>query len=108
MEQSRKEFIQKTVLGAAGTIAIPFLSKAAIAENTSLKAGPVLRVGIAGFTFAKFDVEQSIAMMKRLDMHYLSLKDFHLPLNSSEEKIKTVLSQFASADIKVYTVGVIY
>lgn len=108
MEQSRREFIQKATLGVAGVAAIPFLSKTAIAENASLKAGPVLPVGIAGFTFAKFDVEKSIAMMKRLDIHNLSIKDFHLPLNSSEEKIKTVLSQFAAADIKVYAVGVIY
>lgn len=65
-------------------------------------------VGIAGYTFAKFDLEKSIAMMKRLDIHYLSVKDFHLPLDSSPEKIADVLAQFAAGGIKVYTVGVIY
>jgi len=108
MEQSRKKFIQKAALGIAGTAALPFLSKTAVAENAPLKGGTSLPVGIAGYTFAKFDLEKSIAMMKRLDIHYLSVKDFHLPLDSSEEKIKAVLSQLAAADIKVYTVGVIY
>jgi len=108
MEQSRKAFIQKAALGIAGTAAIPFFSKTAIAGNTSLKAGTALPVGIAGYTFAKFDVEKSIAMMKRLGIHNLSVKDFHLPLDSSAEKISTVLAQFAAAEIKVYTVGVIY
>ena len=108
MEQSRKAFIQKAALGIAGTATIPFLSRAAVAQHTSLKTGPALPVGIAGYTFAKFDVEKSIAMMKRLGIHNLSLKDFHLPLDSPAEKISAVLSQFAAADIKVYTVGVIY
>lgn len=108
MKQSRRDFIQKTALGAAGAVSIPFLGNAAAYEAAGFKAEPGLPVGIAGFTFAKFDVESSIAMMKRLDIHYISLKDFHLPLNSSEEKIKSVLSRFAAADIKVYAVGVIY
>jgi len=108
MEQSRKAFIRKAAWGIAGTAAIPFFSRTAIAGNTSLKAGTALPVGIAGYTFAKFDVEKSIAMMKRLGIHLLSIKDFHLPLDSSAEKIATVLAQFAAADIKVYTVGVIY
>jgi inosose dehydratase len=108
MKQSRRDFIQKTALGVAGTVGIPFLANAAGSETDGFKAEPGLPVGIAGFTFAKFDVESSIAMMKRLDIHYISLKDFHLPLNSSEEKIKAVLSQFRAANIQVYTVGVIY
>jgi len=47
-------------------------------------------------------------MMKRLDVLNLSIKDFHLPLNSSDEKIAAVLSQLSTANIKVYAVGVIY
>jgi inosose dehydratase len=46
--------------------------------------------------------------MKRLDLHYLSVKEMQLPLNSPPEKIKEVLAQFSAADIKPYTVGVIY
>lgn len=108
MEQSRKKFIQKAALGIAGTAALPFLTKTAVAAINPPKGRTALPVGIAGYTFAKFDLEKSIAMMKRLDIHYLSVKDFHLPLDSSDEKIKAVLSQLAAADIKVYTVGVIY
>lgn len=67
-----------------------------------------LQVGIAGYTFAKIDVDQSIAMMKRTGVMNLSLKDFHLPLNSSDEKIRTVMDKFKNAGINIYTVGVIY
>jgi inosose dehydratase len=100
---TRRNFIQTSVLGVAGTMVWSFASaEAAITEETGLT------IGIAGYTFAKFDLAQSIAIMKRVGVQYLSVKDFHLPLNSTPEKMQEVLTQFAGAGIKVYTVGVIY
>ena len=78
------------------------------AQGTSCSNEAALQVGMAGYTFAKFDVEKSIAMMKRVDVTNLSVKDFHLPLDSTPEKIKTVMTQFADGGINVYAVGVIY
>ncbi|MBE7171991.1 MAG: sugar phosphate isomerase/epimerase [Williamsia sp.] len=100
---SRRKFLQHTALGVAGAVASPFASRAA-----TPKAAVNLQVGIAGYTFAKFDVEKSVAMMKRTDVRYMSLKDFHLPLNSTPDKIQSVLTQYADANVKVYAVGVIY
>lgn len=105
---SRKNFLKNTALGMGASLNLPLLGKAATLPSTSFKNQNLLPIGIAGFTFAKFDLEKSIAMMKRLNIRNISVKDFHLPLNSTDEKIKSVLSQFADADIKVYTVGVIY
>lgn len=108
MEQSRRNFIQKTALGMAGTVSLPLLGAAKSFNATAGKAAIPFPVGIAGYTFAKFDLEKSIAMMNRLDVHYLSLKDVHLPLNSDDEKVKSVMAQLTAANIKVYAVGVIY
>lgn len=107
MSQSRRNFIQKSALAFAGTASFPFIGKAA-AFHTKNKTEYSLPIGIAGYTFAKFDMDQAIAMMKRLDIHYLSIKDIHLPLNSSDEKIKELLAKLAAANINPYTVGVIY
>ncbi|MEO5591561.1 MAG: sugar phosphate isomerase/epimerase family protein [Chitinophagaceae bacterium] len=104
---SRRNFIQQSVLGISGAAVLPLLSKTAMAANNETKESS-LQVGMAGFTFAKFDVEKSIAMMKRADVKYLSLKEFHLPLNSTPEKIQSVMTQFGDGGIKVYAVGVIY
>lgn len=108
MEQSRREFIQRTMLGAAGAVSVPFIAKAASSNFQQQKHAELFPVGIAGYTFNKFDLKKSIAMMKRLDVQNLSLKEFHLPINSDDSKIKSVMSQFAAAGIKVYAVGVIY
>jgi len=104
---SRRSFIQQSVLGIGGAAVLPLLNNNAMAANKESKEGS-LQTGMAGFTFAKFDVEKSIAMMKRVDVKNLSVKDFHLPLNSTPEKIQTVMAQFADGGIKVYAVGVIY
>src|SRR5688572_7398897 len=104
---SRKHFIQKAAIGIGASVNLPLLSNASAVPSAAFKKNQnLLPIGIAGYTFNKFDLEKSIAMMKRLDIRNISVKDFHLPLNSNEEKIKSVLSQFADANIKVYTVGV--
>jgi inosose dehydratase len=108
MEQSRRKFIQRATMGAAGTVSIPFMTKATPFSTTAANQADPLPVGIAGYTFVKFDLDKSIAMMKRIGVQNLSLKEFHLPINSNEEKVKSVMAQFAAADIKVYAVGVIY
>ncbi|MDF2193267.1 sugar phosphate isomerase/epimerase [Paraflavitalea sp. CAU 1676] len=101
---SRRNFLQQSALGLAGSLSLPLVSGAAPAKKGNT---PIL-TGVAGYTFAKFDLEKSIAMMKKVDIKYISIKDIHLPLNSSDEKIESVKKQFADAGINVYAVGVIY
>jgi inosose dehydratase len=47
-------------------------------------------------------------MMQQVGVSELSIKDFYIPLNSSQEKINEVLAKFNAAGIKVYAAGVIY
>jgi len=104
---SRRKFIRNTALGLTGSTIFPSINRAGSLfmdkENTN-----ALPVGIAGYTFLHFDIPQSIQMMQRVDVHFMSIKDFHLPLNSSQEKIDEVKKQFQDAGITIYGVGVIY
>jgi inosose dehydratase len=102
---SRRNFLQQSALSLAGTFTLPLVTNGAAPAK---KEPTQVLTGIAGYTFAKFDLEKSIAMMKKVNVKYISVKDFHLPLNSNEEKIQSVLKQFADAGINVYAVGVIY
>jgi len=106
---SRRNFIQQSVLGIGGAAVLLLLTNNAIAASKDAKDKESnLQLGMAGYTFAKFDIEKSIAMMKRVGIQNLSLKEFHLPLNSPPEKIQSVLAQFKEAGINIYAVGVIY
>jgi len=75
---------------------------------TADKTKNTFTVGMAGYTFLRFDVEKTIEIMKRVGVKNLSLKDFHMPMNSTQEQISAILDKFRSAGINVYTVGVIY
>lgn len=71
-------------------------------------ASEPIPVGIAGYTFARFDLDKSLAMMKRIGVTNLSVKEIHLPLNSSQETINAAFEKIRAAGINPYTVGVIY
>jgi inosose dehydratase len=105
--KSRRQFIK---LSGAGILA---------AGATSLKASPgyffpkenvvnPFHVGMAGYTFLKFTIPQTIAMMKRIRVTNLSVKDFHMPYDSTKDQILSVIKEFKDAGISVYTVGVVY
>ena len=66
------------------------------------------QIGMAGYSFLHFSIPESIAMMNRMDLHWVSLKDFHLPLNSSAAEAAAIISQFTAEGIQVYGVGVVY
>ncbi len=106
---SRRNFIQQTAMGITSAIAIPAVGSAAINgfSKKSLSTSD-FQIGIAGYTFLKFNLEQSLAMMKRIGVNQLSLKDFHLAQNSSQEQINTVMNACKNAGVNVYALGVIY
>jgi sugar phosphate isomerase/epimerase len=65
-------------------------------------------MGIAGYTFHNVPIEQCILMMHQVGVSALSIKDFYLPLNSSQEKVNEILTKFRTAGIEIYAAGVIY
>lgn len=67
---------------------------------------PVL--GMAGYTFNKFDIDTTLAFMKRIDVHYLCIKDFHLPLDADAERIAEFKAKLRAHDVVGYGVGPIY
>jgi len=106
---SRRNFIQQTALGLTGAIVLPAKGNAAINNfNDQLAPASEIQVGIAGYSFVKFNLEQSLSMMKRIGVNQLSLKDFHLPQYSTQEQIDKVMNACKNAGINVYALGVIY
>jgi inosose dehydratase len=105
--KSRRQFLKLAGVGAlaAGTSSL-FANPAMVASAKKTKS--TFSIGMAGYTFKEFTVEKTIEMMKRIEVTNLSLKDFHMPMNSSQEQINEVIGKFKSAGINVYTVGVVY
>ena len=72
------------------------------------ETGEKFKLGMAGYSFLKFDLDKTLDQMQNLDMHYLCVKDFHLPLNSADAQIKDFLAKLAAKDVTAYAVGPIY
>jgi inosose dehydratase len=107
--KSRRQFLKAAGTGilAAGVNSVFGSAVSSVPAKKTTKSDS-FEVGMAGFTFEKLNVDQTIEIMKRVGVTYLSLKDFHMPLNSTQEQISLVIGKFKNAGINVYTVGVIY
>jgi sugar phosphate isomerase/epimerase len=105
---SRRKFIRNTSLGITVATLAPLANTAQLLDFNDHKDSTDLPVGIADYTFLHFDIPQSIKMMQRLDIHSMSLKNFHLPYDSTKEKINEVVNQYKAGGISIYGVGVIY
>jgi inosose dehydratase len=70
--------------------------------------GEKFKVGMAGYTFLKFDIDKTLETLKRCDVHYLCIKDFHLPLTSTDEEIAAFHAKLKASDVTGYAVGPIY
>lgn len=66
------------------------------------------KLGMAGYTFVRFDLDKTLETLKRTDVHYLCIKDFHLPLMSTDEEIKAFHAKLDKFDVKGYAVGPLY
>lgn len=103
---SRRRFMKK---GIAGVVA-----GAALASTPTLASQPPavledsFKLGFAGFTFVHFNLEETLEMIKKLEVNYLCIKDFHLPLDADAATIKAFHDQLAASGVTGYAVGPIY
>jgi sugar phosphate isomerase/epimerase len=66
-----------------------------------------LKIGVASYTFSRLPLEAAIQGIRRVDVHYVSIKEAHLPLRSTAEQRKEVVAKFREAGITPLSCGVI-
>lgn len=72
------------------------------------ETGEKFKVGMAGYTFVRFDLDKTLETLKKTDVHYLCIKDFHLPFASTDEEIAAFHVKLKASDVTGYAVGPIY
>ncbi|MBQ9529818.1 MAG: twin-arginine translocation signal domain-containing protein, partial [Bacteroidales bacterium] len=111
MTISRRSFIKAGAAGAALLTSggLEMAAAACIApKKKAARAEDKFHLGAAGYTFVKFDLDTALKTLQRADVHYLCIKDFHLPLNANEEQIKAFHAKCACYGVTGYGVGPIY
>lgn len=67
-----------------------------------------LKLGVAGYTFRKFNIDQTLEQLRALGIKYLSVKDFWLPLDATVEEMDAFKAKCASYGVNPYILGPIY
>ncbi len=100
MKYTRNEFLKLTGVGLTGA-AISGMDRP---DRKEVK----FKLGLASYTFRSFSVEDTIKMTLRLGLTSISLKSFHMPLESSAADIKKIAEKVRNAGLNLYGAGVIY
>lgn len=102
--------MKKTILVMAGIFTLLFATAQEQRPDTrpAPETGETFKVGMAGYTFVKFDLDKTLETLQKMDVHYLCIKDFHLPLKSNEEQIAAFHAKLKEKGVTGYAVGPIY
>jgi inosose dehydratase len=106
---SRRGFVRVGAAAAAlSPLAGPASHAVAQAPEPGGRGGDPLRglkLGIASYSFNRLPREAAIEAIRRVGVHYASIKDAHLSLKSSAEERKAAAKQFLDAGIKPMSCG---
>ena len=109
MKTSRRKFLALSGAGILGS-AIPASAISSTASYTlpemKGKSTFLFDLGIASYTFRKFSLEETLQMTSRLGISRITFKDFHLPLDASDELIASTVQKTKDAGITLYGAGV--
>lgn len=109
MKINRRSFI-KTGLAGAALAAVGCKPNVAETPNEvkTTAADNKFHLSCADWTFHLFDIDTTLQTLQKCDIHYLCIKDFHLPLDATEEQIKAFHAKCAEYGVTGYGVGPIY
>lgn len=107
---TRRSFFRNAGIGLAAAAGAPalFTQTASAQQSPAAPAPDTFKLGIAGYTFHKFKLDQTLEMLKKVDVRYLCIKDFHLPFKSTDEEIAAFHEQCKASGVTGYGVGPIY
>jgi inosose dehydratase len=106
---SRRSVIKTSVLGATMFPLIAPLRPSAMGWGgpAANDADPWrgLKVGVASYSLRKLPLDAAIKAIQRVGLRYVSIKDFHLSLQSTPEERRAVVQKFKDAGITPLSCG---
>jgi len=109
--RTRRDFLRTAGIGTAAALAAMgdqgVAECAEAAESVPASKARPLKLALASYTLRKFDLDQTLAMTKRVGLEAICLKSFHLPMDATSEQIAAVVAKVKEAGIELYGGGVI-
>lgn len=103
---SRRCFLKIMAVGASSIAvgsSVTWLSHKPTAEITSWE----IKLGVASYSLRAFSRSEAISMIKELNTHYVNIKSFHLPYESTPYELAAGRREFEEAGLKIVGGGVI-
>jgi sugar phosphate isomerase/epimerase len=66
------------------------------------------KIGVAGYTYRSYDIDQTLEFLKSMEVKYFSVKDWWLPLDSTKEQMDAFKTKCREAGVEPYILGPIY
>lgn len=96
-KSSRRGFLG----GSLAMAGLPAFNLSALAAE-----GPeAIKIGVATYSLRKFDRPKAIEMLKKLNVKYLSIKEFHLKYADTLEQTKVGAKEFTDAGMTILSGG---
>jgi inosose dehydratase len=108
MKKSRRQFFKNAgtgLLALSVSSTLPAASLFGKSSESETGKEDLFKFAIAGWTFNKYKLDPSLDMMARVDVHYLCIKNFHLPLDSTPEQITAFHDKLKAKGVTGYAVG---
>jgi len=107
---SRREFFKWVGVAGSALAVGAVYGRPGIAAEGGSQAGKKktpFSLGLASYTLRKFDLDQTLAMTRRVGLTHICLKSFHLPLDATPEQIAAAVAKVKEAGLDLYGGGVI-
>ncbi|HNY26007.1 MAG TPA: sugar phosphate isomerase/epimerase [Candidatus Sumerlaeota bacterium] len=95
-------------MAGVGVVASGFSSLAGASETRVPDPDFGLKLGVASYSLRAFPLLDALKMTKELGVRYITLKDIHLPMNSTPEQRKEAAKAVREAGLTLAGCGVIY
>jgi pyruvate,water dikinase len=89
--------------------ALAMMLSLALPANAQLVSGPRgyddFKIGVAGYTYRSYDIDQTLAFLKSMEVNYFSVKDWWLPLDSTKEQMDAFKAKCREAGVECSICG---
>lgn len=105
---TRRSVLKAAAWSATSSAIRPFASLVPSSVVSDDKQFRGLRIGVASYSLRAFPITEALQSIRRLGVRYLSLKDVHLPVDSTPEQRRQARRQAEDMGLSITSCGVIY
>ncbi len=106
-EQSRRHFLQVVGVGAISLAGANHSSAQVGSAGKNKKSTPKFELGLASYTLREFNLEDTLAMTKKVGLKNICFKSMHLELDSTPTQIRDTVQKVKDVGLNLYGGGVI-